>query len=365
MSAISAWLREKRMAVLVEGFSVVVRREAIERKFPGGMEAYVRQRLNDTYCADDRLCRVSFTVGADARAYVRQLVAAGIEGPAEGPSPDFAVVNPVSGHLVPCDWLELEVRWHSADGETHGVTVAKLPGDHVTGFAVPGDWRPGQMTKGISATELAANYEAVKIDHLEGGGIVETYRHRETGDLIFMGRPDVARVQQRLNELLDDYGQIERMRPAQLKTAAAAFLKRVTQLVEDTGSEEPAPLQLQGMAARLLGRWEIAEQAFRKVTTLRPTLVSAWHDLTWALASLGRLEEAETTARHALHMSPDDPASLGNLASALRERGKLDEALTTIERALQVAPGNKINETILDQIRKDQGIPWYKRLFFN
>ena len=184
------------------------------RSFPEGWEAYSASALNDTYRADDRLCGVSFTVDADARAYVRQLVAAGIEGPAEGPSPDFAVVTPVSGHVIPCDWLELEVRWHSADGETHGVMVAKLPGDRVTGFAVPGNWRPG-MTKGISATELAANYEAVKIDHLEGGGMVETFRHRETGALIFRGRPDVARVQQRFDELLEDYGQIERMRPAQ------------------------------------------------------------------------------------------------------------------------------------------------------
>lgn len=349
------------MAVLVEGFSVVVRKEAIEHKFPGGMDAYVRQRLNETYCADERLCRVSFTVGADASAYVRQLVAAGLEGPAEGPSPDLAIAIDFSGHLIPCDWLELEVRWHSIDGDTWGVMVAKLPGERVTSFAAPGNWRPGTL-KTISEDE-SAQYEVVKIDQLDEGGIIETIRHRETGEMLFRGRPDVARVQQRYKELLETYGQIERMGPRDRKTAAAAFLKRATQLVEDTNTEEPGPLVLQGMGARLLGQWEIAEPAFRRVTMLRPTFVSGWNDLTWALASLGRLEEAETTARHAVELSPDDHASLANLASVLRERGKLDEASTTIQRALRLQPGNKINETILDQIRKDQGVPWYKRLF--
>ena len=352
------------MAVLVEGFSVVVRKEAIQHKFPGGMEAYVRQRLNETYCADERLCRVSFAVGADARAYVRQLVAAGLEGPPEGPSPDFAIATHVSGHCIPCDWLELEVRWQSVNGETRGVMVAKLPGERVASFAVPGNWRP-ETLKTISDDELAKHYEVVKVDHRDEGGAVETFRHRETGETVFRGRPDVARVQQRFKELLEDYGRIERLRLGDQETAAAAFLKRATLLVEDTNANEPGPLLLQGMGARLLGRWEIAEQAFRKVTMLQPTFVSAWNDLTWALASLGRLEEAETTARHAVELSPDDHASLANLASILRERGKLDEALTTIKRAIQLRPGNKINETILDQIQKDQGIPWYKRLFVN
>jgi tetratricopeptide (TPR) repeat protein len=241
--------------------------------------------------------------------------------------------------------------------------IAKLCGERATSFAVPRDWRPG-TAKVISNDELAANYEFVSVDHRDGGA-VETFRHRQTGELIFRGRPDVARVEKRYKQLLENYGQIERMRPSDQKSAAAAFLKQATLLVDDTNAEEAGPLLLQGMGARLLGRWDVAEPAFGRVTVLQPTFVSGWNDLTWALASLGRFEEAETAARRAVDLSPDDPASLGNLASVLRERGKLDEALTTIKRALQLQPRNRINETILDQIRKDQGVPWYKRLFVN
>ena len=58
-----------RMAVLVEGFSVIVRKEALERNFPGGLDAYQRQLPNRTYCADDQLCRVGFMAQADAMAH--------------------------------------------------------------------------------------------------------------------------------------------------------------------------------------------------------------------------------------------------------------------------------------------------------
>lgn len=103
-----------------------------------------------------------------------------------------------------------------------------------------------------------------------------------------------------------------------------------------------------------MGRWEVAERAFRAVTVLQPAFLSAWNDLTWALASLGRLDEAESTARHALTMAPDDPASLGNLASVLRERGKLDEALVVITRAMELKPEDNIIEMLLDRIRNDR-----------
>ena len=37
---------------------------------------------------------------------------------------------------------------------------------------------------------------------------------------------------------------------------------------------------VQGMSARLAGRWEIAERAFRAVTALQPSYVGAWLELT-------------------------------------------------------------------------------------
>ncbi len=351
------------MAVVVDGFTVVVPKEALARRYPGGLEAYLRHLPNGTYCADHNICRVAFMVEADARSYVHRLVTAGLEGPPEGPSPDIAIVSVASGHLIPCDWLELQVLWHSSEGQMYGATVAKLPGDDVTTFAVPDKWDPKALRQ-ISNEDLEEQYELVNVDRQERGSVA-TYRHRQTGEQIYCGRPDILRVAARYRELASEVGQIESMRGSQRMTAATNFLERATQLVEDTESQGPGPLLMKGIGGRLLARWDIAEQAFRAVTVLQPSFLSAWHELTWALASLGRLEEAEFAARHALTISPDNPASLGNLASVLRERGKLDEALTIIRRAIELNPADRMNEAILDQIRKDHGVPWYKRLFVN
>jgi hypothetical protein len=316
------------------------------------VDAYQRQLPNETYCADDQLCRVAFMAQADAMAHARHLVSAGLQGPVDGPSPELAIVSAAAGHLIPCDWLELQVRWYRHEGQQVGVLVAKLPGADVTQFIAPAGWRPSPMTL-ISPEDLRATYELVGVER-KGGGSVETYRHRQTGDLIYIGRPDVVQAQARYSELTKELRAIGELSAPEKSEAAAAFLGRAAQLVEDTAHTEPGPLLLQGIAARLLGRWDVAEQAFRTVTALQPTFLSAWHDLTWALASLGRLDEAESTARHALTMAPDDPASLGNLASVLHERGNLDEALVAITRAVELQPGNNINEMILDRIRNDR-----------
>jgi hypothetical protein len=340
------------MAVLVEAFSVIVRKEALERKFPGGLDGYQRQLPNGTYCADEQLCRVGFMADADAMAHARGLVSAGLQGPAAGPSPELAIVSAASGHLIPCEWLEVELRWYPCGGHQVGVMVAKLPGANVTQFSTPAGWRPKPMTL-FSAEDLIATHELVKVDRT-GAGSVETYRHRQTGDLIYIGRPDVVQAQARYSELTKELRAIEGMSALEGSEAAAAFLRRATQLVEDTAHTESGPLMLQGIAARRLRRWDVAEHAFRTVTELQPTFLSAWHDLTWALASLGLLDEAESTARHAITMAPDDPASLGNLASVLRDRGKLDDALVAITRALELQPADNINEMILDRIRNDR-----------
>ena len=340
------------MAVLVEGFSVIVLKEALERNFPGGLDAYQGQVPNGTYCADEQLCRVAFMAQADAMAHARILVSAGLQDPLDGSSPELAIVSAAAGHLVPCGWLELQARWYPSGGQQVGVMVAKLPGADVTQFSAPAGWHPAPMNL-ISPEDLVATYELVNVDR-KGGGSVETYRHRQTGDLIYIGRPDVVQVQARYSQLTEELRAIEEMSAPDGSEAAATFLRRVTQLVDDTAHTEPGPLLLQGIAARLLRRWDVAEQAFRTVTELQPTFLSAWHDLTWALASLGRLDEAETTARHAITMAPDDPTSLGNLASVLRDCGKLDEALVAITRALELQPADNINEMILDRIRNDR-----------
>ena len=58
------------MAVLVEAISVVVRRDAIGARYPGGWRGFLSIVPNSTLCADDDLVRVGFMAPPDVEAFI-------------------------------------------------------------------------------------------------------------------------------------------------------------------------------------------------------------------------------------------------------------------------------------------------------
>ncbi|HEU4891274.1 MAG TPA: tetratricopeptide repeat protein [Vicinamibacterales bacterium] len=128
------------------------------------------------------------------------------------------------------------------------------------------------------------------------------------------------------------------------------------------------------VAARLAGRWTVAERAFRRVTDLWPEEMGGWLELTWALGTLDRTAEAVVAAQRAVDLSPDSPATLGNLASALVQNGRAKEALPLIRRAIELDPSNWKNQQIRNHVEAAAAEPtvapetepdasWYKRWF--
>jgi hypothetical protein len=94
------------MAVLVEGISVVVRRQAIGEKFAGGWPRFVAEVPNATLCADDDLARVGFMSPADVEAFVDRLTQNGLCFAQGGVCKDIAVIDQVRGPTMPVEWLE-------------------------------------------------------------------------------------------------------------------------------------------------------------------------------------------------------------------------------------------------------------------
>jgi len=302
-------------------------------------------------------------VESDSVAYVEDLKDYGFRGPSSTESPEVAVVDQNRGFLLPCDWLEVDL-WPiaTADGRRFGVTVAWLRGEAPTTLAAPPGWIPGGMDERVPADEFEKKYEFV-----EARDNVETYRHRDTGKVVYVGR--YKGVPQRGSEL---FAELQGFQDGLIGTgreqALMACYERAEQLVEDTAdSQEVWPHMLHGIASRLLNRWDKAEQAFRKATELNPDFIDAWLELTWSLASLGRLEEAEACARRALKIQPQGPAALGNLASVLLERGHADQVFPLISQALEIGPADSINQRILEQVCKARPAerPWYRRLWGN
>lgn len=94
------------MAVLIEAISVVVRRDAIKARYPGGWRGFLAIVPNTTLCFDDELARVGFMTPLDTEAFVWQLEDDGLTFIHNGQAVDIAVVDQLRGPTIPSYWLE-------------------------------------------------------------------------------------------------------------------------------------------------------------------------------------------------------------------------------------------------------------------
>lgn len=94
------------MAVLVEGISVIIRKDAIHSKMAGGEKRFRLLIPNSTYCDDGELVRVGFLAPAEIQAFVDELVDAGLIFMENGQCVDIAVCDQQRGPTVACPWLE-------------------------------------------------------------------------------------------------------------------------------------------------------------------------------------------------------------------------------------------------------------------
>jgi hypothetical protein len=103
------------MSVFVEGLALVVRRAALEARFPGGTRAFVHGACRaDTLkfvCADREIVGISFPLREYAADAVVDLTRAGLRMADDADEGDFALVEDQTGPVPPCTWL----RWISAE----------------------------------------------------------------------------------------------------------------------------------------------------------------------------------------------------------------------------------------------------------
>ncbi len=128
------------MAVLCEGLSVVIRRNAIGTRFVGGMQAFFAMNPNrQTFCMDDDLVRVGFLGAREVTQYTDMLVQNGLLFVVDDRFVDVAVVDMQSGVVMDCRWLRytripyqdgigrLPVCWYVAGGIDVGTAGGDSP----------------------------------------------------------------------------------------------------------------------------------------------------------------------------------------------------------------------------------------------
>lgn len=134
------------MSVLVEGISVIIKRDAIDQRFPGGWEGFINIVPNQTFCFDDHLARVGFLGPPDVEHFSSVLRAYGLIFVENEQFVDFAIVDQIEGPTLPCVWLDFfrltlfHPHMDVAAGKLKGTYDGENADDPGVKLAIPPGW---------------------------------------------------------------------------------------------------------------------------------------------------------------------------------------------------------------------------------
>ena len=174
---------DRKMPVLVEAFSVIIRAAAISAKYRGGWPRFRSDVPNATFCSDGELARVGFMTPPDFIAYIELLEARGLQHLDGDRAVDFAVVNMLDEPelLHECDWLEFG-ETELDDGRR--VAACRLAGSDSEELAVPEGWTGPVEMMYLPPEETNARMRLLR--RRPNG--VEVFEDRTTGKEWYAGR---------------------------------------------------------------------------------------------------------------------------------------------------------------------------------
>lgn len=138
------------MTVLVEGISVVVRREAVDDHMVGGWNGFLKLVPNSTLCTDEELGRVGFLAPGHVEEFIRTLEQGGLVFRQGKEAVDISVVDQQCGPTIATPWLQYaHLKLSGGEGRVAACWLFELPinghGLHIrdlqTPLATPNGWR--------------------------------------------------------------------------------------------------------------------------------------------------------------------------------------------------------------------------------
>jgi hypothetical protein len=354
------------MAVLVEALSVVIRRDAIKRKYPGGWPAFVSAApRNKTFCADTELARVGFMHPDDVGAFVQALKTRGLQFLDEQErAVDVVVVDQREGPTTACPWLEF--FHHPIPGGR--IAAARLITGTDQTLQCPQDWEFEHSLSHQFEFHPSRRSDDLEFVGRESG--TDMFRKRSTGEELFVGRTshvdaaDDERTSGLHNGLYREaIGLLEPFLVVHVKTGDdqparsapdKAKLTRVCELLQrvvELREENWNAWWVLGMARRFLGEREAAWRAFQRAYTIAPTQIEVGRNLVMESLALGYGQEAVEVATAMANLSPDDAGLLANRALALLIAGDVATASADVTRALALAPADSTTRNLQTLIK--------------
>jgi tetratricopeptide (TPR) repeat protein len=360
------------MPVLVEGISIILRREAIEKKLPGGWAFFKKAVPEATSCFDDRLARVAFMMPQDAQAYIDHLEQFGLVYLADGYARDLAVVSQFEGIIDSCDWLEFRRVPVPGGGEVAVCRYRRGPAEETEDWgqpleiATPPGWIYEESLSSKSVYVPRSEMDK-RLKYLRTENRTEVYLDLETGKEVYTGRPQVPvdseaglcnALERIAREVLKFEARLDQARAEQdmdkgeeiYRNLADRLLPEATRILEGPGAEFGFAHYVVGLICRLLAMPDEAEARFRKSLFLKPNVLNTLLELTRCLGEQDRPQEALEFARRAVEVAPESAAAWGNLAMCFIQVKDRIEAKNSIEKALSLDPQDSMTNYIRNHL---------------
>jgi Flp pilus assembly protein TadD len=333
------------MAVLIQAFSVVVRRATLDAKYVGGSIGYQRDCPNDTFCADEHLCRIGFMAQRDAEIFVAHLAAKGLTPSRGGAAEDAVIVDAEKGLLRPCPWLVF--------GRLGNWAIAWLAGAPQGELHAHQGWNADAEMQYISAEEMQRRFEFVRA---EDG--VDVYRDKTTGRQLYVGRAFAepadsssrhAELYQQACKLIEgllvvgneEPGRLRRRDRKRLQNAASLFFE-----VLELNPEGWPAMWLLGKIYQRLGDHAASLAWFSRAHRVNPDHPDVAREAAIAAMDLGRPNDAVGFCERAIEASPDDAGLHANLALALLFSQRPVEAQVVVHDALTRDPADEVTRNL-------------------
>ncbi|HRI04987.1 MAG TPA: tetratricopeptide repeat protein [Pyrinomonadaceae bacterium] len=347
------------MAVLIEAISVIVRREPIEKLFPGGWRGFLSAALNRTLYSDDEIASVSFMAPDDVKAYIFYLESCGLDFDVGGHTVDISVVDQIRGFTTPSPWLQFgEVE---KDGNL--IKACWLAGTEPNHVFTPRGWKyEGSLSQKSGFIPTEEMNQKFKFLREENG--LEVYLDLQTNEERYIGRPKIpgesreevfSRLKSLCQEALDLDIEAERARESKNESRGGEIFLRLKeemlteaeQIVMTAGRNMAIAHFACGLILRVLKQPADAEAYFRRANDLTPGVSNTILELVRCLGEQEKFDQAVPFAREGVAYEPNNPACLGNLALSLLMIGEKNEARQHLDKALAIDANDPINRQML------------------
>lgn len=308
------------MSVVVEAFTLISRRETIDRTYPGGTPGF-RLDFPESFAADEHLVRMGSTDPRDVRVTIDRLQELGVRYASRYEYLEMAVAIHGVGPSAGCSWLRFERRddysvcWLEGEGEG---TLATPPGWTPERSRGWDEWTRGDPSRFIP-TEVALDEQGLaEVDPMFGGPRFRGVPFEDGTKL----RRMLARAQNleregRGDELPNLYSRAASLNPRDAELAFRA-----------------------GAVLDVAGRHDEAMASLDRAIELDPGHSSALACKGTMLNKLGRTEDGMALLQRAVEVGPENRLAWWNKAATERDADLLDEARLSYERFLLLAGDN-------------------------